>query len=114
MPILIKSVLDLINNNVCLHLKNYNRINLYSVKFDSLSLVSSFDKHKINYEFSFQNIDFAIQILYDQGIISESLNFKSNYAFTDQLDEINNFHNHFKSNQHQPLCELFTLLNSAV
>lgn len=114
MPILIKSVLELINNNVSQHLTNYERIYLYSVKFDSLSLVSSFDKHKINYVFGYQNMDFTIQISYENGSINECLFFNSNYSFTNQLDEINIFYNHFKGNNHPYLCGLFTLLNEAV
>jgi hypothetical protein len=106
------SILDYVNSNVISHLNTYPDYSSFIVNLNRLDLVSDNNYHKVKFEIIYQNIFFDIFIVYDNGVIEESITINSN--FTNQLSAISNFYDHFKSISKPELLTFFTMLNNAV
>jgi len=102
-----KSILDIINNRVCVDLQNFKDFNIYNgilVNTDNLN-----NYHKVEYKINYQDILFSIFIEYDAGNIKHNIQLNGNYGL--ELVKIADF---FKELENIDLVMYFDLFNSAI
>lgn len=107
------SILGYIDTDVLNHLKTYPKYSLFTVILNRLALVSNGNYHKVKFEIIYQNISFDIFIEYNNGMIVET-SFLNSSTLLEDMIEIGNFCNHFKSNSKTNLNTLFPMLTGAV